>query len=226
MNIDIQTNYCYVTSLKITLVINFLIKTQKNISQLISISVTSIVMHVFSKQQQDTGIKYRTFHKFERRYYITLYVQAITFSMKMLKNAEDRSTYECMGRYEFKEKYQNMNRTLNRKIFWWNLISIIQILFIYGAIIIILCLNCTSSYHRIWYWRRNFSLLFSYLHTVVEYVVLDMGTKERKWNLNKRQFFSSQDLYRPIFYAHEMKYILLFLICIEIVYPVKRPLHT
>ena len=58
----------------------------------------SIVMHVFSKQQQDTGIKYRTFHKFERRYYITLYVQAKSFSMKMLKNAEDRSTYECMER--------------------------------------------------------------------------------------------------------------------------------
>ena len=27
-----------------------------------------------------------------------------------------------------------MSRTLNRKIFWWNLISIIQILFIYGAV--------------------------------------------------------------------------------------------
>ena len=111
--------------------------TKKTISQLISISVTSIVMHVFSKQQQDTGIKYRTFHKFERRYYITLYVQAKTFSMKMLKNAEDRSTYECMRRYEFKEKYQYMNRTLNRKIFWWNLISIIQISFIYGAVLLL-----------------------------------------------------------------------------------------
>lgn len=137
--------------------------------------------------------------------------------MKMLKNAEDRSTYECMERYEFEEKYQCTNRASNRETFQWNCISTATQL---------LCVNCTPSYQRIWYWRRNFSLLFSYLDTVVEYVVLDMGTKERKWNLNKRQFFSSQDLYRPIFYAHEMKYILLFLICIEIVYPVKRPLHT
>ena len=222
MNIDIQANI----SDKITLFIHFMMKKNNSVSslsQLISIYFTSIVICTFLVNSSRIRVS----------------------NIESFTSLKDGITSPCMCRLKVLAWKCSRMRKIGRHMNAWrgmNLKKNIhtgiehqigkhskEILLVprnLEHVTQLHCVNCTSSYQRIWYWRRNFSLLFSYLDTVVEYVVLDMGTKERKWNLNKRQFFSSQDLYRPIFYAHEMKYILLFLICIEIVYPVKRPLHT